>query len=90
MLHTGWSRLDDLQSTRHEHRAIVNDDKVYVVGGKNEESKFIIFSDFYFFIPIHNSLDKGSKNIKLADPKLNGYYHYPELVLVDAKFHVKP
>ena len=29
----GWSRLDDLQSTRAEHRAIVNGDKVYVIGG---------------------------------------------------------
>ena len=29
----GWSRLDDLQSTREWHRAIINGDKVYVVGG---------------------------------------------------------
>ena len=29
----GWSRLDDLQSTRSFHRAIINGDKVYVVGG---------------------------------------------------------
>ena len=29
----GWSRLDDLQSTRYDHRAIVNGDKVYVIGG---------------------------------------------------------
>ena len=29
----GWSRLDDLQSTRHYSRAIINGDKVYVVGG---------------------------------------------------------
>ena len=29
----GWSRLDDLQSTRFWHRAIVNGDKVYVIGG---------------------------------------------------------
>ena len=29
----GWSRLDDLQSTRRDHRAIVNGDKVYVIGG---------------------------------------------------------
>ena len=32
----GWSKLDDLQSTRHYHRAIINGDKVYVVGGNNE------------------------------------------------------
>ena len=29
----GWSRLDDLQSTRRWHRAIINGDKVYVIGG---------------------------------------------------------
>jgi len=29
----GWSRLDDLQSTRYFHRAIINGDKVYVIGG---------------------------------------------------------
>ena len=33
----GWSRLDDLQSTRYTHRAIINGDKVYVVGGKYEQ-----------------------------------------------------
>jgi len=31
----GWSRLDDLQSTRVESRAIINGDKVYVIGGKD-------------------------------------------------------
>ena len=29
----GWSKLDDLQSTRYYHRAIINGDKVYVIGG---------------------------------------------------------
>ena len=29
----GWSRLDDLQSIRRNHRAIINGDKVYVIGG---------------------------------------------------------
>ena len=30
---SGWSKLDDLQSTRNYHRAIINGDKVYVIGG---------------------------------------------------------
>ena len=30
---SGWSRLDDLQSPRYYHRAIINGDKVYVIGG---------------------------------------------------------
>ena len=30
---SGWSRLDDLQSPRHQSRAIINGDKVYVIGG---------------------------------------------------------
>ena len=29
----GWKKLDDLQSTRWGHRAIVNGDKVFVIGG---------------------------------------------------------
>ena len=29
----GWKKLDDLQSTRDRHRAIVNGDKVFVIGG---------------------------------------------------------
>ena len=33
---SGWKRLDDLQSTRRNHRAIINGDKVYVVGGGDE------------------------------------------------------
>ena len=30
---SGWTRLKDLYSTRRFHRAIMNDDKVYIVGG---------------------------------------------------------
>ena len=30
----GWKKLDDLQSTRYGHRAIVNGDKVFVIGGE--------------------------------------------------------
>ena len=33
----GWSRLDDLQSTRGNHRAIINGDKVYVIGGSGNK-----------------------------------------------------
>ena len=30
---SGWSRLDDLQAARRGHRAIINGNKIYVVGG---------------------------------------------------------
>ena len=36
------------------------------------------------------SLDGQSKNIKLADPQLTDYRYYPELLLVDTTFCVKP
>ena len=36
------------------------------------------------------SLDGQSKNIKLADPQLTDYCYYPELLLVDTTFCVKP
>ena len=29
----GWKKLDDLQSTRDGHRAIINGGKVFVIGG---------------------------------------------------------
>ena len=29
----GWKRLDDLYSKREGHRAIVNGDKIFVIGG---------------------------------------------------------
>ena len=34
---SGWSRLDDLQSARYNSRAIINGDKVYVVGGHGKQ-----------------------------------------------------
>ena len=30
-----WTKLDGLQAPRHAHRAIVNEEKVYVIGGSN-------------------------------------------------------
>ena len=36
------------------------------------------------------SLDGESKIIKLAEPRLNSYYKYPALLLVDTNFCVKP
>ena len=34
---SGWSRLDDLQSPRSSGRAIVNGDKVYIIGGSETQ-----------------------------------------------------
>ena len=34
---SGWNKLDDLQSTRRHHRAIINGNKVYVIGGQGEK-----------------------------------------------------
>ena len=34
---SGWSKLDDLQSARSGHRAIINGDKVYVIGGAGKQ-----------------------------------------------------
>ena len=35
----GWKKLDDLQSKRRGHRAIVNGEKVFVIGG--DETKLV-------------------------------------------------
>lgn len=71
-----WSKLDGLQSPRHAHRAIVNEEKVFVVGGSNYQHTEIW------------SLDGESYNIKLAQPKLMEYFYYPELFVVDADYCV--
>jgi len=34
---SGWSRLDDLQSPRDQGRAIINGDKVYLIGGLGQQ-----------------------------------------------------
>ena len=34
----GWSKLDDLHTGRYAHRAIVNGDKVFIIGGYLEGS----------------------------------------------------
>ena len=34
---SGWTKLDDLQSARYGSRAIINGDKVYVIGGINKQ-----------------------------------------------------
>ena len=34
---SGWSRLDDLQSPRHNGRAIANGDKIYIIGGSGTQ-----------------------------------------------------
>ena len=31
---SGWGRFDDLQSVRHDHRAISMGEKIFVVGGR--------------------------------------------------------
>ena len=57
-------------------------------------SQAMIFQGFFTVLFLRYteiwSMDEGSKNIKLADPKLTDYYYYPELVLVDINFCVKP
>ena len=73
-----WTKLDDLQTGRYAHRAIVNGDKVYVIGGYGKQ-----------YVEIW-SLDEESKNIKLAEPILDGYNGFPELFLVDTSFCVNP
>ena len=52
-----------------------------------------IFANFIFKLFRYTEIwsdSEGSKSIKLADPKLDNYYDFPELVLVDTKFCVKP
>ena len=60
-----------------------------------KQSKFNLFeiekSHFLYFRYTEIWSDKnGTKNIQLADPKLDGYAYYPELQLVDIDYCVKP
>ena len=57
------------------------------------ESKIIILYSLFTVLLSYTEIwsdDEGSKNIKLAEPILSAYYYYPELVLVDVNFCVKP
>ena len=80
----GWSRLEDLHYTRRNHRAIINGDKVYVVGGYGT-----VVVDAFRYTEIW-SFEENSLSIKLADPQLDEYWSYPELLLVDPSYCVKP
>ena len=52
----------------------------------NLKNEFAWFSSFLLSYTEIWSDDENSKNIQLAEPKLNDYHDYPELVLVDTKF----
>ena len=73
---TGWIKIGDLHSTRTAFRTIINNNKVYVIGGNPglDQSTEIW------------SLEDESFVIKLAEPRLTTYNGYPELWLVDRNF----
>ena len=95
----GWTRLDDLHSKREGHRAIVNGDKIVVIGGSGDKqyTRLVqpylekkLYSHYFRSTEIWSIAKNGKKNIQLVEPKLSNYSFYPELFLVDINFCVKP
>ena len=91
-----WERIGNLQNSRQSHRAIANQDRIYIVGG---EGVLYVFSDQIFKI-IHNIIfskteiwshdeNDNTFNMKFAEPNLNNYRYYPELFIVDSDFCTK-
>ena len=90
-----WERVGNLQDSRYAHRAIANDNRIYVVGGWGIQYVFkwikpykliYIFSETEIW-----SVDNqdNATTMKIAEPYLQDYAHYPELFIVDSDFCVK-
>ena len=77
-----WTEVGNLQKARNGIRAILNDNRMYVVGGAGVP--------FEFRTEIW-SLDENDNtvNMKLAEPKLREYKYYPELFVVPSNFCTK-
>ena len=76
-----WERVGNLQEPRLSHRAIANDDRIYVVGGYQ----------FFFSKTEIWSIDEvdDEVKIKIAEPTLHYYQYGPELFIVNSDFCTK-
>ena len=88
-----WDRVGNLQDSRRYHRAIVNDDRIYVVGGEGTRYVICTLNLLYQFLSKTEiwSLDDNDDtvNMKLGEPSLYNYRYYPELFIVDSDFCTK-
>ena len=74
-----WEQVGNLQTIRYAHRAIPNQDKIYVVGGW--ATRRFVKTEIW-------SLDNNDDvvNIKVAEPEIEDYVYHPELFLVPSDF----
>ena len=89
-----WEHVGNLQNSRAWHRAIVNDDRVYVVGGSGTQyvSLHKILTKVVFFSKTEIwSVDENDDTVsmKIGNTTLTNYYWYPELFIVDSDFCTK-
>ena len=77
------------------HRAIANDDRIYVVGGYETQYVHIktLKTNLQFFFSKTEiwSIDEvdDTVKIKIAEPTLHYYQYGPELFIVDSDFCTK-
>ena len=69
-----WTPIGDLLYARYGHSAIINGNNILVVGGQGTFSTEIW------------SMKENELYLHLTEPKLNNYYRYPELFLVDSDY----
>ena len=90
-----WKRAGYLQYSRRGHRAISNDNRIYVVGGRGTWYVFRGIIDRSFIYLFSKTeiwlLDENNDitNGKIAEPSLASYNYFPELFIVDSDFCVK-
>ena len=87
-----WMTCNQLDGTTEQSSMVIKSTSLEELTHSESEIR-TFFKVLYHSILRYTEIwsDNGdSKSIKLADPMLKDYYHYPELVLVDTKFCVKP
>ena len=69
-----WTKLGELNQARYGHGVFIQQGDFIVVGGSGT------------FRTERCTLNEGTIRCTLIDPKLNGYYYYPEMMSVEPNF----
>ena len=54
---SGWTRLDNLHTSREYHRAIINGDKIYVIGLEHCKQRECLNSELFQIFKLHGNME---------------------------------